>query len=174
MKRVILASLFLAGTCCVCAADELLKNPGFESGDFSGWDVKGNGWSVSDRSPSEGLRCAVCTVKTGDGRGVRVCLQKIGSVQSGRIVEVSLDVAAAGVAESPNSKASVVVLCAGANKEYRASVVRPGAKFQQIKIDDAVVLPGTSDIYVMLLVEVYQVATDDDVWRFDHVDVRIK
>jgi hypothetical protein len=178
MRTAVLMSLFFTGVCFSYAAEERLRNPGFETGDFSRWDTKGQGWSISDQAPSEGFRYAVCAVKTGEGRGLRVCMQKIGTVQEGKIVEVSLDVAATDVVRSPNSKACIAVLCTDSTgsvrKEYRSNIDRPSSKFQQVKIDDAVVLPGTANIYIMIVVEVYQTASDDDWWRFDNVTVRIR
>ena len=40
-------------------------------------------------------------------------------------------------------------------------------------VDDAVVLSGTAEIYIMIVVEVYQTALDENGWRFDNVTVRI-
>lgn len=178
MRTAVLAILFFTGACFVCTAEGPLRNRGFETGDFSGWDTKGQGWSISDKSPSEGLRYAVCAVKKGEERGLRVCMQKIGPVPAGKIVEVSLDVAATDVARSPNSKACIAVLCTdakgGVRKEYRSGIGRPSAQFRPVEIDDAVVLPGTTDVYIMMVVEVFQTALDDDWWRFDNVAVRIR
>ena len=178
LRAAVIAGWFVAGVCFVCAAEEPLRNPGFESGDFSGWDTRGQGWSISDQASSRELRYAICAVKKGEKRGSRVCMQKIGKVQEGKIVEVSLDVAATDVARSPNSKACIAVLCTdskgGVRKEYHSNIDRPPSKFQQVMIDDAVVLPGTADIYIMIVVEVYQTASDDDGWCFDNLTVRIR
>jgi hypothetical protein len=178
MRAAVIAGLFIAGVCIVCTAEEPLRNPGFETGDFAGWDTRGQGWSISDQAPSKGLRYAVCAVKKGEARGSRVCMQKIGTVQEGKIVEVSLDVAATDVVRSPNSKACIAVLCTdskgGVRKEYRSGIDRPSSAFEQVEIDDAIVLPGTAEIYIMIVVEVYQTALDDDWWRFDNVTVRIR
>lgn len=178
MRAIILASVFVAGVCFVCPAEELLTNASFESGDFSGWDTKGSGWSISEQSPSDGLRSAVCTVKKGDARALRVCMQKIGTVTQGKIVEVTLDVAATDVARSTNSKACIAVLCTDSKgavrKEYRLNIDRPSTEFRQVIIDDAVVLSGTDNVYIMLVVEVFQPASDDDLWRFDNVKVMIR
>ncbi len=163
--------------CAVCGAEELLQNPGFESRDFSGWDVRGQGWTIDGKSFSEGAVSALCTIKKGDKPGLRACVQKITDADAGKLVEVSMDVSGVSVVQPANSKACLAILCFDAQgivlKEYRSNVVRPTAEFQPVKIDDAIVLQGTTEVYVMLVVEVYQPATDSDLWRFDNIILKI-
>jgi len=62
----------------------------------------------------------------------------------------------------------------GILKEYRASVSKPTVEFQAVKIDDAIALPGTVQVHVMFVVEVYQTATNGDWWRFDNARLSIR
>lgn len=177
MRLVLLASLFFVAATGITSAQDFLRNPSFESRDFSGWTANGKGWSVSNKQSSEGKFSALCSVKKGDAPGMRVCLQKVGEVRSGKIVQVTLDAAAGDLANGANSKASLTILCTGAKgnvvKEYRSNILKPQTYFRQVKIDDAIVLPGTLDVYIMLVVEVYQQAIDEDWWRFDNVKANI-
>lgn len=177
MKAALLAGLVFAGACTLCSAGELLKNPGFETRDFTGWATSGTGWTIDKERFSEGTYSALCTVEKGDPPATRACLQSIEGIAANKIVEVSLDVSGINVAQTPHSKACLAILCMNSAgnvlKEYRSSVIMPSSSFKQIKIDDAVVLPGTKKIYVMLVVEVYETATDGDWWRFDNVAIAI-
>lgn len=155
-----------------------MQNAGFETKDFSGWDTSGKGWSIDGKLFSEGAFSALCSVSKGDKPELRACVQKISGVAAGKIVEVSADVSGFDVVKTPNSKACLAVLCFGDKgqvlKEYRSSVDRPGSAFQPVEIDDAVVLPGTRQIYIMLVVEVFQPAMDGDWWRFDNVKLDVR
>lgn len=52
-------------------------------------------------------------------------------------------------------------------------MVKPSSRCKPIKIDDAVIFPETAQVYIMLVVDVYQTATDNDGWRFDNVRISI-
>jgi len=177
MKTTILICWVLTGVCFTCSAEGLLQNAGFETKDLTGWDARGTGWSVDEKLSSEGACSTLCSVSKGDKPELRACVQKISGVKEGKIVEVSADVSGFDVVKTPNSKACLAVLCFDDQgqvlKEYRSSVDRPGSAFQSIKIDDAVVLPGTRQVYIMLVVEVFQPAVDGDWWRFDNVQLSV-
>ncbi len=177
MRAVFLAGIVVAATCDVSSAAGLLRNAGFESQDFTGWITSGKGWTIDKDVVAEGTCSALCTVGKGEKAGTRACLQKITGIEANRIIQVSLDVSGTNVARTPNSKACLAILCvdAGGNvlKEYRASVIKPTNAFRELKIDDAIVLPTTAQVYIMLVVEVYQTASNDDWWRFDNVKIDI-
>ncbi len=177
MRMAVLTGLIMAGLCAETSAEVQLRNAGFEQESFSGWAVRGDGWSIDKKTFSEGAASALCTVGKGDKPEIRACTQTFNGVVKDQIVEVSVDVAGVSVFQPANSKACLAVLCvdAGGNvlKEYRSNVIKPTASFQQVKIDDAIVLPQTEQVYVMLVVEVYRTATDQDWWRFDKVTVAI-
>ncbi len=153
------------------------SNPGFESHNFTGWNTRGRGWSIDTKTVSEGEACALCTVKKGDTPELRVCAQQFSGIPANKVVAVSLDVLGVHVAQTPHSKAYLAILCldakGGVLKEYRSGVIRPQPTFLQVKVDDAVVFPGTDQVYVMLVVEVYQKATDTELWRFDNVQMKV-
>lgn len=179
MRRVILSILLMAGACSRAAeAEDLLSNPGFESRSFSGWITKGRGWKIDEKTFSEGAASALCMVEKGDPPGLRACLQSLSGIEAGRLVEVSVDFSGIDVVKAVSSKACLAVLCmddkGSVVKEYRSSVILPEPAFQTIAVDDAVILPGTAQVYVMLVVEVYQIAVDNDWWRFDNVRIRIR
>ena len=154
------------------------KNPGFETGDFTGWTTSGKGWTIDTQSASEGTASALCTVGKGDGPQLRACLQKIEGIPAGKILEASLDVSATDAYQTQNSTAFLAILCFDGRgellNEYRTSTPVLKPTFRHIKIDDAVVLPGTEQVYVMLVVEVYQTASDNDFWRFDNVRLQVR
>lgn len=137
----------------------------------------GKGWKNEKDKSSGEVDSILCTVKAGDKPETRACIQYLKGVDANRIVEVSLDVSCIGVTKTPNSKACLAVLCMDAEgsmlKEYRSGISMPKSTSHQIKIDDAVILPGTKQVYVMLVVEVYQKATDNDWWRFENVKIKI-
>jgi hypothetical protein len=169
-------TVFMAGAACAHA--QLLQNAGFETRDFTGWITSGKGWSIDKEMHSEGKRSALCTVEKGDAPETRACLQILRNIEPGRIVQVDLDVSGINVVQTPSSKASLAILCMDARgnvlKEYRANVIRPTTAFQPVKIDDAVVLPGTEQVCVMLVVEVYEKAANNDWWRFDNVRIAVR
>jgi hypothetical protein len=154
-----------------------LKNAGFEASSFNGWVTSGKGWTICKDRCSEGACCAQCLVGKGDGPGTRACLQKLSGVEENRVVEVSLALSGVHVARTPHSKAYLAVLCVDVQgnvlKEYRSDVIMVKSAFQTVKVDDAVVLAGTKQIYVMLVVKVYAEATDEDMWRFDDVKLQL-
>lgn len=153
------------------------SNAGFESGDYTGWMTRGKGWSIDKKVFAEGTCSALCKVEKGDKPETRACLQELEGIDANRVVEVSLDVSGVNVAQVPHSKACLAILCMDASgnvlKEYRSGMVRPRSAFQQITIDDAVVLPGTERVYVMLVVEVFQTAGEKNLWRFDNVKIKL-
>ncbi len=177
MRMAYLTALMVSIICNTCSAGELLKNAGFETRDFSGWITSGRGWSIDKDMHSEGSRSALCTVAKGDSPETRACLQMLKGIEANRIVEVTLDISGINVVQTPNSKASLAILCMDAKgnvlKEYRSNVIKPTTAFQPVKIDDAVVLPGTAQVCVMLVVEVYEKAANNDWWRFDNVSIAI-
>lgn len=177
MKSGILTAICCMGFCMSSPAQVMLQNPGFEAHDFSGWTTTGEGWSIDKKIFSQGEASALCRVKEGDAVGLRACLQTFSGIDPDRIIEVSLDVSAVDVYQTPNSKACLAILCMDEQgnvlKEYRSGVIIPRSTFQKLEIDDAVVLPETHQVYVMLVVEVYKTATDDDWWRFDDVRLQV-
>ncbi|MBN2786543.1 MAG: hypothetical protein JXR25_17130 [Pontiellaceae bacterium] len=176
MSRLTILLLLLC--CSVGHAGLALKNAGFESRDYSGWAIRGAGWSIDHKKVSKGESAAVCRVKKGDAAETRACVQALSGIEVGRIVEVQVDVSAISVVQSANSKVCLAVLCMDTKnnliKEYRSGVTSPGTAFMPVKIDDAVILPGTEQVYVMLVVEVFRNAEDDDWWRFDEVLLNIR
>ncbi len=177
MRMILLTGLWMAGMCLTCLAEARLENAGFEAGTLAGWTTTGKGWSISRDRFSEGACSALCTVSKGDQPGTRACLQQLSGIAPNRVVEVSLEISGVNVAQTPHSKAYLAILCVDAEanvlKEYRSGVIMPKSAFQPIKIDDAVVLAGTEQVYVMLVVKVFEEAVDEDRWRFDHVQLKL-
>ena len=120
---------------------------------------------------------AMCSVLKGNGPELRACAQAINRAAPGKTIHISLDVAGIAVQKTPHSKGSVVVLCTDADgqvlAEYRHDIVKPKAGFQRVEIADVVIPPDTVETHLMLLVEVYEVATDGDWWRFDNINIQV-
>ncbi|TYQ18344.1 UNVERIFIED_CONTAM: GH35 family endo-1,4-beta-xylanase [Acetivibrio alkalicellulosi] len=86
---VLLASIIMPSTGGVFASSNLLINPGFETGDETGWYPYGEDHSIAvvSRSPKSGNYCAFVTGRTDSWNGIAQDMTDI--VQLGKAYEVS-------------------------------------------------------------------------------------
>ncbi|MDF7824851.1 hypothetical protein P4B35_12570 [Pontiellaceae bacterium B12227] len=149
----------------------------FESGDFSGWNAQGKGWTVYSRAASDGEKSAMCSVSKGEPAGLKACAKLISKAEPGWVVKVDLDIA--GKAKSQSSKAKVSVICIDAAgnilQEKEKVLSAPSTKFQKLSIPEVIVPSGTAETYLMLMVEVKKPAAKAaEWWRFDNVVIDVK
>lgn len=172
-KKIVVLALMLAGTASVYAKP---VKSSFESGDFSGWNAQGKGWSVYAKAGSDGSKSAMCSVAKGEPVGLKACAKSINKADPGWIVKVNLDIA--GKAKSQSSKAKVTLICLGATgsilQEVEKVITVPSAEFKKISLPELIVPPGTVETYLMLMVEVKQPAKSKEWWRFDNVVIDVK
>jgi hypothetical protein len=177
MKIKSIVTIVLSGLVGISLAEPMLYNRSFESGDFVGWETHGKGWSINGKMASEGRVSAMCGVQKGEEPTLKACSQKINGASAGKRISVSMDVAAIAVQQTPNTKASIIILCVDENgtalKEFRHDLVDLKAQFQKVKIPIAIVPEDSAECHLMLIVENDQVAKDGDWWRFDNVNIQI-
>ena len=147
----------------------------FESGDFTGWDTQGKGWSVYAKAGSDGEKSAMCVVEKGEAPGLKALARKVNKADVGWAVKVSLDIS--GKAKSKSTKASIVVMCLDKDgkpiREVKQEVTAPNTKFQKISLPEIIVPSGTVETYLMLVVETVKPAAAKEWWRFDNVVIDV-
>lgn len=172
-KNSVVLALLVAGTVSVYAKQ---TKSSFESGDFSGWNAQGKGWSVYAKAGSDGKKSAMCSVSKGEPVGLKACAKSINKADPGWIVKVDLDIA--GKAKSQSSKAKVTVVCLDASgkilQEVEKVITVPLADFKKVSLPELIVPPGTVETYLMLMVEVKKTAKANEWWRFDNVVIDVK
>ncbi|WP_322607230.1 hypothetical protein [Pontiella agarivorans] len=147
----------------------------FETGDFTGWNVQGKGWTIYSRDASDGSKSALCTVSKGEPAGVMACA-KVVKAQPGFVVKVDLDLA--GKARHNSSRVKISVICVDAGggilQEVEKTVAVPSSDFHRISVPELIVPAKTAETYVMLMVEVTKTAKSTEWWRFDNVLIRVE
>jgi hypothetical protein len=68
-NRVLVSLTVAAAMCGPAAAENLVLNPGFETGDFTDWTVTGDGIAIDNAFPNTGCCDAVFTATTTDPNG---------------------------------------------------------------------------------------------------------
>lgn len=169
--------------CCtliamVCAANgQALKNAGFESGDLTGWNSFGEGWSVNSKTASEGTNSAMNAILKDVEPGLRGCGQKV-KIIPGQKITVSIDVSAIAVKLTPRSEARMLLIFLDAEgkmlKEHKAKAETMKMAYETLSISDAVAPEGAVEAYIVLVVEVIKKAEDGDWWRFDNLKLRVE
>ena len=166
-------ALVVAGVASVGATQQ---KSSFEGGDFAGWNAQGKGWSVYGRAASDGSKSAMCSVSKGEAAGLKACAKVVSKAEPGWIVKVDLDIA--GKTKTKSSKGKVSVICVDAAGTILAEVERvvfaPSTKFQKVSIPELIVPSGTTETYLMLMVEVQHEAKSSEWWRFDNVIIDVK
>ena len=160
----------------VASAGATQLKSSFEAGDFTGWNAQGKGWSIYKRAASDGTKSAMCSVSRGEAAGLKACAKVISGAEPGWIVKVELDIA--GKAKSKSSKAKISVICVDSSgtiiSEVERVVSASSPKFKKLSIPELIVPSGTTETYLMLMVEVGQTAKSAEWWRFDNVIIVVK
>lgn len=148
----------------------------FESGELTGWNSQGKGWSVYAKAGSDGEKSAMCIVEKGEEAGLKALAREIEKAEPGWMVKV--DLAIAGRAKSQSSKASVVLMCVDKDgtplREVKKEISKPETGFQRLSLPEVVVPSGTVETYLMLVVEVKQTSGAKEWWRFDNIVIDVK
>jgi hypothetical protein len=177
MKVKPIICLVVAGLVGTASSVLALSNGDFETADFSGWNMRGKGWSIIEVKDRDGKRSAECAIVTGDEPELRAAIQLIPNADPGKIIEVSLDAAVTVVTKTPASTSYVTVMCTGSDgsvlKEYRKDFVRLKTTFRKMTLDNVVVPPGTVETYLMIVVEISEKAPGNSGWRFDNIQTKI-
>lgn len=172
-KKSFVLALLVAGTATVYAKQ---TKSSFESGDFSGWNAQGTGWTVYTKAASDGKKSAMCSVSKGEPVGLKACAKSINKADPGWIVKVDLDIS--GKAKFQSSKAKVTVVCLSETgkilKEVEKVITVPTTEFKKVSLPELIVPPGTVETYLMLMVEVQKPAKAKEWWRFDNVVIDVK
>lgn len=171
--RILTAAVAIAA---VCAAHAGQVKSSFETGDFTGWNAQGKGWTVTAKDAADGKKSAMCSVAKGDAPGLMACAKVIARAAPGFVVNVSLDVA--GKNKSKSSSAKITVICVDAAgsilSETEKKITSPSAEFKKISVPEIIVPSGTAQTYLMLMVEVAQPAKSAEWWRFDNVVMSVE
>lgn len=172
-KKLVVLALLGAG---VASAHAGQTKSSFESGDFTGWNAQGTGWSVYSKAGSDGKKSAMCSIAKKEPAGVKACAKPISNAEPGWIVKVDLDIA--GKVKSQSSTAKVTVICLDATgkilKEVEKVISVPSEEFKKISLPELIVPSGTAQTYLMLMVEVKQTAKAKEWWRFDNIIINVK
>lgn len=172
-KMSVVLALMVAGVASVYAAQ---TKSSFESGDFTGWNAQGAGWTVYSKAGSDGKKSAMCSVSKKETPGLKACAKSISNANPGWIVQVDFDIC--GKAKSQSSKAKATVVCLDATgkilQEVEKVIPMPPEDFQKISLPELIVPSGTAQTYLMLMVEVTQTAKANEWWRFDNVIINVK
>ncbi|MDF7801704.1 hypothetical protein P4C99_19660 [Pontiellaceae bacterium B1224] len=148
----------------------------FESGDFTGWNAQGAGWSVYSKAGSDGSKSAMCSIAKKEPAGLKACAKAISSAEPGWIVQVDLDIAGKVKSQSSTAKATVVCLDATGKilQEVEKVITVPSEEFKKVSLPELIVPSGTAQTYLMLMVEVKQTAKSKEWWRFDNIIINVK
>lgn len=165
---------FVAAVAVSVGASQMKSS--FESGDFSGWNAQGKGWSVYSKAASDGEKSAMCLVNKGESVGLKACAKTVSKAEPGFIVKVDLDVAGKAKARNSNAKVSVICVDRAGNilKEVEKKVSLATSKFIKVSVPELMVPSGTVETYLMLMVEVSQPSKGKEWWRFDNVVIQVK
>ncbi len=148
----------------------------FESGDFTGWNKQGEGWTVYAKAASKGEKSAMYTVAKGEEAGLKACARIVENAGPGWVITAQVDIA--GKAKSKSSKVNLALMCIDAEgntlREVKKQVTSPSVKFQKVTLDELIVPSGTKEVYFMMVVEVTQVAKAKEWWRFDNIVIDVK
>ncbi len=149
---------------------------GFEFGDFTDWNIQGEGWSIYEKSASEGEKSAMCIVSKGEVPGLKACARIVNKTGPGWVVSAKLDVA--GKIKSKSSKVNLALICIDAEgntlREVKKQITTPLTKFQKVTLQELIIPSGTTEVYFMMVVEVIKTANSKEWWRFDNVVIDIK
>ncbi|WP_372797984.1 hypothetical protein [Pontiella sp.] len=170
--RILTAAAALAAVGTVQAAQ---TNSSFETGDFTGWNAQGAGWSVTDKGASDGRKSAQCAVARDEAPNVKACAKVISNAKPGFLIRVNLDVAGKNKHKSSSAKISVICVDkAGAIlAEQEKKISAPQTEFGRVTVPELLVPSGTAEAYLMLMVEVATPARSAEWWRFDRVDISV-
>ncbi len=161
---------------CVLSSGAAQSKYSFEVGDFAGWTVQGEAWSIYTKAASDGEKSAMCSISKGDAPGLKACARPVEKADAGWVVNAKLDIC--GKAKSNSSKATVVLMCVdekgGTIREVKKEILVPASKFENVSLPEIVVPSGTVETYLMLVVEVTKPAGANEWWRFDNVVIEVK
>lgn len=107
---------------------------------------------------------------------MKACIRVIEKAEPGWIIKASLDIS--GKAKSQSSMAKIVLMCIDEQgntlRESKKEISSPQAKFQAVTVPEIVIPSGTAATYMMLVVEVTDVASGNEYWRFDDVIISVQ
>ncbi|QBG47241.1 hypothetical protein EGM51_07470 [Verrucomicrobia bacterium S94] len=170
--------LILAASMAFLVAEGALAQgkSSFETGDFTGWNVQGKGWSIYAKDASDGSKSAMCTVSKGEPAGGVMACAKVIKAQPGFVVKVDLDLVGKAKKRSSRVKISVICVDAAGNilQEVEKKVAVPPSEFQTVSVPELIVPAKTAETYVMLMVEVAKPVKSTEWWRFDNVRIQVK
>lgn len=173
-RNIVILTAAVALFAAVCSFAQ--GKSSFETGDFTGWNVQGKGWSIYTKDASDGSKSAMCTVPKGDPAGGVMACAKVIKAQPGFVIKVDLDLAGKAKKRSSRVKISVICVDAAGNilQEVEKKVAIPSSEFQKVSVPELIVPAKTAEAYVMLMVEVAKPVKSTEWWRFDNVVIQVK